>query len=134
MSGRRSSAPPFPGRVRLDVVLGAEAAIDHAVVLRERVHARGPDEAVSLRLQLLGEGIGLGCRGGQVRQRPWRSLAGALVRPRERRKARRGGSHRGAFSTVAWISARLRMIAASVTSLAMSRSVIAGTVATSKEV
>jgi hypothetical protein len=45
MSGRRSARPPFPGRVRLDVVLGAEAAvnvvIDHAVVLHERVHARG---------------------------------------------------------------------------------------------
>jgi hypothetical protein len=37
--------------VRLDVVLGAEAAvnmvIDLAVVLHERVHARGPDEAVA---------------------------------------------------------------------------------------
>jgi hypothetical protein len=48
ISGRRSACLPFPGRVRLDVVLGAEAAvnvvIDHAVVLHERAHARGTDE------------------------------------------------------------------------------------------
>src|SRR5205085_10930555 len=68
--------------------------VHHTYVLHERVHTRGPDEAVPLRLQLLGERVGLWRRLREVRDGPWRTLAGGLIRFGERDKARRCGRHR----------------------------------------
>jgi len=95
--GRGSSSPSGLGWT-LAVVGGSEAAadvvIDDADVLHECIHARRPDEAVSLRLQLLGECVRLWCRRGEVCEGPWRTPTGALVGPRQRGKTRRRGPHR----------------------------------------
>src|SRR6202035_2615123 len=95
--GRGSSRPAGVGWT-LGVAGGSEAAVnvvvDHADVLHERVHTRGPDKAVPLRLQLLGERLRLRCRGGEVRERTRRTLGGALVGSRQLRKTRRHGAHR----------------------------------------
>src|SRR5262249_41948005 len=79
----RSSRPIFNRPGRGAVVDPAEApldvVVDHAYVLHERLHARGPDEAVPLRLQLLGERFRLRRRLGQVGDGPGCPLAGDLV-------------------------------------------------------
>ena len=71
-----------------------DVVIDHANVLHERVHARRSHEAVPLRLQLLGERVRLRCRRGELCDGPRRTQSCALVAPRERREARRGGPDR----------------------------------------
>src|SRR6201989_1202719 len=77
---------------------GAKAAvdvvIDDADVLHERVDARRSDEAVALRLELLGECLGL--RGGlrDVGEGWWRRRRSGLVGRRQLREARRGRDHR----------------------------------------
>src|SRR6266487_1425641 len=80
---------------RAGVVGRAEASmdvvVDHADVLHERVHARGPHEAVPLRRQLLRERRRLRGRLGQIREGPRCPLAGDLAGLRERHEARRRG-------------------------------------------
>src|SRR5207253_4145190 len=62
-----------------------DVVIDHADVLHEGVHTRGPHEVVSLRLQLFGECFRLRRRLGEIRERSRRTLVGwALVGLRER--------------------------------------------------
>src|SRR5690242_733313 len=85
-------------RGRGGVVGRAEApmdvVVDDADVLQERVHARGPDEAVPLRLQLLGELLRLRRRLGQIGNGPRCPPAGDLVGLREHHEAWRRGHHR----------------------------------------
>src|ERR1700730_17887017 len=66
-----------------------DVVVDHADVLHEGVHTRGPDEAVPLRFQLLGERFGVRRRRGEVRERPRCTRAGAFIGLGECVKARR---------------------------------------------
>ena len=66
-----------------------DVVVDYADVLHEGIHTRGPDEAVPLRLQLLGERFGLRRRRGEARERLRCTLAGGLVGLGERAKPRR---------------------------------------------
>src|SRR5262249_39532203 len=119
----------------LRVVGGSEAAVDvvvdHADVLHEGEHARRPDEAVSLRLQLLCERLRLRRRRGEVCDRPRRTLTRALVEPREAARLGDADLIARAFSTVAWILERLRMIEGPSTRRSTPSSVNAATCATS---
>src|SRR4030088_634107 len=94
-----------PGRRAL--VDRAEApvdmVVDHADVLHERVHARGPDEAVPLRLQLPGERLRLRRDRGQVSYGQGCTLAGHLVGLRQRNEVGDANIIARALSTVAWI-------------------------------
>src|SRR2546423_1530565 len=64
VDGLRSSALGDRGGVVDGAEAPADVVVDHADVLHEGVHARGPDEAVPLRLQLLGERLRLRGRRG----------------------------------------------------------------------
>src|SRR6266566_3666080 len=61
----RSSAAAGHGGVVGRAEAAMEVVVDHADVLHERVHARGPHEAVPLRLQLLRERLRLRGRLGR---------------------------------------------------------------------
>ena len=71
-----------------------DVVVDHADVLHERVNAGGADKVVSLRLELLGEGLRLRCGGGDVGDGPRCVCARRLVGFRQRRQAGGRGYHR----------------------------------------
>src|SRR5438552_2531110 len=87
------STPPGAGAVVDRAEASMDVVVDHADVLHKRVHARGPDESVALRLQLLGERLSLRRSLGHVGDGPGCPLAGELVGLRERHEVGRRGRH-----------------------------------------